>query len=155
MIFEGVSVIATQITEVIRSYAPELLGRREVSFILETVKKTLPSVVQKIYPHLLNTGQIRKVLQKLVKEKVSIIDSILILETLADYAHITKDIERLLKDSNPLVRCEGIKTLSSLSKKNNLKKIFKYLDGVLEDKDENVRLEAAKVIRELSGRTII
>ena len=101
MIFEGVSVIATQITEVIRSYAPELLGRREVSFILETVKKTLPSVVQKIYPHLLNTGQIRKVLQKLVKEKVSIIDSILILETLADYAHITKDIERLLKDSNP------------------------------------------------------
>ncbi|HPZ07022.1 MAG TPA: flagellar biosynthesis protein FlhA [Candidatus Eremiobacteraeota bacterium] len=95
MIFDPVSVMATQITEIIRTHASELLGRQEVAALLETVKKSHPAVVKEIYPDLFTLGEIQKVLQNLVKEKLSIRDLVTILETLGDYAHITKDTDML------------------------------------------------------------
>jgi len=95
MIFDPVSVMATQITEVIRQHAAELLGRQEVAALLETVKKTHPAVIKEIYPEVFSLGEIQKVLQNLVKEKISIRDLVTILETMGDYAHITKDPDML------------------------------------------------------------
>jgi len=95
MIFDPVSVMATQITEVIRCHSSELLGRQEVAALLETVKKSHPAVVKEIYPDLFTLGEIQKVLQNLVKEKISIRDLVSVLETLGDYAHITKDTDML------------------------------------------------------------
>jgi flagellar biosynthesis protein FlhA len=95
MIFDPVSVMATQITEVIRTHGGELLGRQEVAALLETVKKSHPAVVKEVYPDLFTLGEIQKVLQNLVKEKISIRDLVTVLETLGDYAHITKDTDML------------------------------------------------------------
>jgi len=95
MIFDPVSVMATQITEVIRCHSSELLGRQEVAALLETVKKSHPAVIKEIYPDVFTLGEIQKVLQNLVKEKISIRDLVTILETLGDYAHITKDTDML------------------------------------------------------------
>ncbi len=95
MIFDPVSVIATQLTEVVRTHASEMLGRQEVQALIDTVKKTHPAVVKEIYPDALGLGEIQKVLQNLVKERVSVRDLVSILETMGDNVHITKDPEML------------------------------------------------------------
>lgn len=95
MIFDPVSVVATQLTEVVRSHASELLGRQEVQALIDTIKKTHPAVVKELIPDALQLGEVQKVLQSLVKERVSIRDLVSILETLADNVHMTKDPEML------------------------------------------------------------
>ncbi|CAN0311009.1 unnamed protein product, partial [Phaeothamnion confervicola] len=95
MIFDPVSVVATQLTEVVRSHAADLLGRQEVQALIDTIKKTHPAVVKDVVPDALSLGEVQKVLQNLVKERVSIRDLVSILETLADNVHMTKDPEML------------------------------------------------------------
>ncbi|GAB4346973.1 MAG: flagellar biosynthesis protein FlhA [Candidatus Abyssubacteria bacterium] len=85
------SVLATHLTEIINSHAHELLGRQEVSSLIETVRKTSPVVVEELIPNLLTMGDIQKVLRNLLKERVPIRNLETILETLADYARRTKD----------------------------------------------------------------
>jgi len=95
MIFDPVSVIATQLTEVVRTHAAELLGRQEVQALIDTIKKTHPAVVKELIPDTLSLGEVQKVLQNLVRERVSIRDLVTILETIADNVHMTKDPEVL------------------------------------------------------------
>lgn len=95
MIFDPVSVVATQLTEVVRTHASDLLGRQEVQALIDTIKKTHPAVVKEVIPDALSLGECQKVLQNLVKERVSIRDLVSILETLADNVHMTKDPEML------------------------------------------------------------
>jgi len=85
------TIIATHITELIRANAAKMLGRQEVSSIIETVKEKNPVLVDEV----LNTakltyGQIQKVLQNLLEENVSIRDIVTILETIANYASIAR-----------------------------------------------------------------
>lgn len=95
MIFDPVSVIATQLTEVVRTHAADLLGRQEVQALVDTVKKTHPAVVKELIPDQVSLGEVQKILQNLVKERVSIRDLVTILETIADNVHMTKDTEVL------------------------------------------------------------
>ena len=89
------AVVATHITEVIKSHAYEILGRQEVQNLLDKVSKSHPKVVEELVPGLLSLGGVQKVLQNLLKERVSVRDLQTILETLADYAPITKDTDLL------------------------------------------------------------
>jgi len=89
------AVIATHVTEVIRSHANEILGRQEVQGLLDKASKTHPKVVEELVPGLLSLGAVQKVLQNLLKERVSIRDLQTVLETLADYASMTKDTDLL------------------------------------------------------------
>ncbi len=95
MIFDPVSVIATQLTEIIRTHSSDLLGRQEIQALIDTVKKTHPAVVKELVPDVLSLGEVQKVLQNLVKERVSVRDLITILETMADNVHMSKDPEVL------------------------------------------------------------
>lgn len=95
MIFDPVSVIATQMTEIIRTYGGDLIGRQEVQALIDTVKKTHPAVVKELVPDQMSYGEIEKVLQNLVKERVSIRDLVTVLETLADNVNMSKDPEVL------------------------------------------------------------
>jgi len=95
MIFDPITVIATQITEVIRCNAVDLLGRQETLTFLERLRKTHPAVVDEIYPRLFSLGEIHMILQNLLKEKVSIRDLVTILETIGNYSNITKDLYKL------------------------------------------------------------
>ena len=95
MIFDPVSVIATQLTEVIRSNASDLLGRQEVQALIDNVKKTHPAVVKELIPDAMTLGEVQKILQNLVRERVSIRDLVTIMETIADNVHVTKDVEIL------------------------------------------------------------
>ncbi len=89
------SVVATHLTEVIKKYAHELIGRQETKSLVESVKETYPALVDELIPSILGIGDVQKVLSKLLKEKISIRDLVTIFETLADYGKYTKDPEVL------------------------------------------------------------
>ncbi len=101
------TVMATHITEIIRSHAHELLGRQEAQTLVENFKKTYPKVIEDLIPDPLSLGAIVRVLQNLLKEQVSIRDLLTIFETLADEAHRTKDSE-LLTESVRKALARGI-----------------------------------------------
>ncbi|MBQ3825959.1 MAG: FHIPEP family type III secretion protein, partial [Spirochaetaceae bacterium] len=84
------TIIATHLTEIIRDHAAEILGRQEVSSIINKLKETKSVVVDEV----LNTekftyGEIENVLKNLLREKVSIRNMEVILETLANYGKVT------------------------------------------------------------------
>ena len=85
------TVIITHLTEVIKRHLHELLSREEVQKLLKRFAETSPKVVEELVPTLLSLGGIQKVLQNLLREQISIRDLLSILETLADYAPITRD----------------------------------------------------------------
>ncbi len=89
------SIIATHLTEIIKGHAFELLGRQDVKKLIDNVKENHPVLVEELVPSLLGLGEIQKVLSNLLKEGVSIRNMVTILETLADYSPITKDIDML------------------------------------------------------------
>lgn len=85
------SIMSTHLTEVLKEHAAELLGRREVKEIVETLKEDYSAVVNELIPDQMTLGEIQKVLQFLLEEEVSIRDQVTILETMADWAGQTKD----------------------------------------------------------------
>ena len=89
------AVIATHITEVVKAHAHEILGRQEVQTLLDKVAKSHPKVVEELVPTHLSLGGVQKVFQNLLRERVSVRDLQTILETLADYAPMTKDTDLL------------------------------------------------------------
>jgi flagellar biosynthesis protein FlhA len=89
------TVMATHITEMIRTHAHELLGRQEASTLVDNFKRTHPKVVEDLIPDALSLGGVVKVLQNLLREQVSIRDLLTIFETLADEAARTKDLDLL------------------------------------------------------------
>jgi flagellar biosynthesis protein FlhA len=94
-VVDAVSVLATHLTEVIKSHADEILGRQETQNLIDNLKKTNASLVDEVVPELMTVGEIEKVLANLLRERVSIRDMATILEVLADYARATKDTEIL------------------------------------------------------------
>ena len=94
-VVDPASVLATHLTAIIKSYAHELLGRQEIQNIVDYIKEQNSAVVDELIPELISLGDLQRVLANLLKEQVSIRDIITIMETLADYSKITKDIDVL------------------------------------------------------------
>lgn len=89
------AIIATHLTEIIRNSLSELLSRQDVQTLIENVKEQHPVLIDELIPKLLGIGEVQKVLGNLLKEGISIRDLVTILETLADYAQITRDTDML------------------------------------------------------------
>lgn len=89
------SIIATHLTEVIKKYSHELLGRQEVKKLIDNVKESHSALVEELIPNQMSLGEIQKVLCNLLKEGVSIRNMVTILETLADYSNMTRDTDIL------------------------------------------------------------
>lgn len=89
------SIIATHLTEVIRSHIAELLTRQDVQNLVNNLKDSNPVLVDELVPKLLGLGEIQKVLQNLLAEGISIRDLLTIFETLADHAQTTHDTDVL------------------------------------------------------------
>ncbi len=94
-IVEPSAVLATHLTEIITNHAPELLTRQDVQNLIDNVKERSPKVVDELVPNILTLGEVQKVLQNLLRERVSIRNLEIILETLADFGTRTKDPELL------------------------------------------------------------
>jgi flagellar biosynthesis protein FlhA len=89
------SVIATHITDLIKRYSCDLLTRDEVKKLLDTLKEKSPAVIEEVVGNVFKLGDVQKVLQNLLRERVPIRDLQAILETLGDWAPRTKDLEIL------------------------------------------------------------
>jgi len=87
------TIIATHLTEIIRGHAADILSRQEVSAIIAKVKETYPVIVDEVLSgdHKFTYGEIEQVFKNLLSEQVSIRNMVVILETLANFAPITKD----------------------------------------------------------------
>lgn len=89
------AVLATHLTEIIKRHAGEILTRQDVRSLLDTIKEKSATVVDELVPGILSVGDVHKVLQNLLRERVSIRDLVLILETLANVATRNKNSELL------------------------------------------------------------
>lgn len=94
-VVDPTTILVTHLLEIIKSKAHELIGRQEVKLIIDSAKERYSAVVDELIPDLMTLGEVQKVLQNLLREKISIKDRVTILETLADNARNTKDIELL------------------------------------------------------------
>ena len=94
-VVDPTTVMVTHLTETIKNHSYELLGRQEVKLIVDSVKEKYSAVVEELIPDLLTIGELQKVLQNLLRERVSIKDMVTIMESLADNSRTTKDIEVL------------------------------------------------------------
>ena len=95
IVVDCATVVTTHLTEIIKSNADELLGREEVRSLLDNLAISHPKVVEELVPNVIPMGTLQKVSQRLLKERISIRDLLTILETMADYVPITKNIDLL------------------------------------------------------------
>jgi flagellar biosynthesis protein FlhA len=90
-VVDPASVLGTHLSELIRRHAHELLSRQETKAILDRVAVDNPRVVEDLVPKLLSLATVQKVFQNLLRERVSIRDSVTILEALGEAAAMTKN----------------------------------------------------------------
>ncbi|UOQ85592.1 flagellar biosynthesis protein FlhA [Gracilibacillus salinarum] len=89
------SVVSTHITELVKRYAHQLIGRQETQQLIDHLKETNPILVEEVTPDPLSVGDVQKVLAKLLREQISIKNLPVIFETLADFAKMTTDTDLL------------------------------------------------------------
>ena len=92
-VLDASAVVAGHFGEIVADHADELLTREQVERLLERVRTSAPNLVSEVVPGLLRAGELQRLLQNLLRERVSIRDLETILETLAVHAGKTKDID--------------------------------------------------------------
>lgn len=137
------TVMATHLTEIIRTHAHELLGRQEAASLVDNFKKSYPKVVEELIPDHLTLGAVVRVLQNLLKEQVSVRDLRTIFETLADESTKTKDIE-LLTES---VRKALARAITSKYLSDNTQLQVMTLHPMVEDLISNSLLQTEQGIQ--------
>ena len=94
-VVDAPSIIATHLTEIIRTHIAELLTRQDTQNLVNNLKESNPVLVDELVPKLLGLGDVQKVLQNLLSEGISIRDLLTIFESLADHANGTRDTDVL------------------------------------------------------------
>jgi flagellar biosynthesis protein FlhA len=89
------AVMVTHLTEELKRHANELIGRQQVQSLMDNLKLTQPALVDEVVPRVFSLGEVQKVLSNLLRENVSIRDIGTIIETLGDFANITRDADLL------------------------------------------------------------
>lgn len=94
---DPLTVFVTHLTETVRRNAPNLLTRAAVTTLVDRVREQNPGLVEELVPSVLSLAEIKKVLQGLLHEKVSIRHLEAILEVLVDSGRHTKSTEKLIE----------------------------------------------------------
>jgi flagellar biosynthesis protein FlhA len=89
------AVLATHLTEVVRSAAAEIFSRQDVQHLVDTLKEDYPALVTSVIPEVVPLGTLQKVLQSMLRERVPIRDLATIVETVSDYIGVTGDSDVL------------------------------------------------------------
>ncbi len=94
-VVEATAVLATHLTEVIKGHAHELLTRQELKNLIDNLKQRVPALIEEVIPTQVKPGELQKVMQNLLRERVPVRDLETILETLGDFSSRTKDLDVL------------------------------------------------------------
>jgi len=89
-VVDAVTVITTHLGELIRRHAHELLGRAEAKRLMDSLNESHPKLLEELVPKLLTLGEVERVLEQLLRERVSIRDLGAILEALLEVAAVNK-----------------------------------------------------------------
>lgn len=103
-IVDPATIIATHLTEIIKRNAFELVGRQETQDLLDKLREKHPKVVEDLVPAVLDLSIVTRVIQNLLREKVSVRNLQIILEALATYGAMNKDVEYLTEKARFALR---------------------------------------------------
>ncbi len=121
------SVIATHLTEILKQHGHELLDRQQVQSLINNLRDSQPSLVEEVFPKLFSIGDLQKILSNLLKESMSIRDMVTIVETMADFASVTRNCDSLTEH----IRQRSKRAISIKHFKNRLAQVI-TLDSKLE-----------------------
>lgn len=155
------AVLATHLTELIKRFAHELLTRQDVQELINNIKDSNLTVVEELIPGIMTIGEIHKVLQNLLREKVSIRDLPLILETLSDVAVKNKNTDILteyVRNELAAQICESYKDTSNIIPVITIDpNLEAKLEGSLQETDSGIRLtlsptDAGKIVEAVNAK---
>ncbi len=90
-VVDPTTAVSTHLSEVIRTFLPDLLTRQQTKDMIDRVGETAPKLVEELVPKILSVGDVQRVLKQLLRERVPVRDLMTILEALADAATVSKD----------------------------------------------------------------
>jgi flagellar biosynthesis protein FlhA len=156
-VVDGVSVLGTHLSELIRRYAHELFSRQDAKKLLDRVSADNPKVVEDLVPKLLPLATVQKVLQNLLRERVSIRDAVSILEALGEAAGSTRNPVLLTEFVRQSIRRSIVKPY--LGRSGELPAWFvdpaieQMVEGAVEHGEQNSHLTLApQAIRDILNR---
>ena len=156
-VVDAVSVMGTHLGELFRRYAHELFSRQDVKTVLDRVTVDNPKAVEDLVPKLLPMSTVQKVLQNLLRERVSIRDASSILEALGEAANATRNMVLLTEYVRQTLRRSVVKPY--LTPKNELPVWMfetvteQMLESAVEHGEQNSHLNLPPLrIRELLER---
>ena len=128
-VVEPPAIVATHLMEALREDAHKLLNRQETQRMIDHLKKTHSAVVEGLIPELVSLGTVNQILKNLLKERIPIRNLVMILETIADSTHLSKDPEYLTE----YVRAALAETISDSYKNEDNTMNIVTLEPRLED----------------------
>ena len=156
-VVDAVSVLGTHLAELVRRHSYELLSRQDTKIILDRVTEENPKVIEDLVPKLLPLATVQKVLQNLLRERVSIRDSVTILESLGEAASMTKNPILLTEYARQAIRRLLVKPY--LNPNGELPAFFidsqieQAVEGAIEYNEQSSHLNLApQKIREILDR---
>jgi flagellar biosynthesis protein FlhA len=90
-VVDPTTAISTHLSEVIRTFLPDLLTRQQTKELVDRLAQTSPKLVEEIVPKVCGVGDVQRVLRQLLRERVPIRDLTTILEAMADASTASKD----------------------------------------------------------------
>ena len=96
-VVDPTTALSTHLSEVIRGFLPDLLGRQQTKDMVDRVAQVAPKLVEELVPKIVSLGDVQRVLRQLLRERVPIRDLTTILEAIADAAGATKDPDMMVE----------------------------------------------------------
>jgi flagellar biosynthesis protein FlhA len=156
-VVDAVSVIGTHLAELARKYAPELFSRQDAKNLCDRVAKDNPKVIEDLVPKLLPLTTVQRVIQNLLREQVSIRDSVKILEALGEAAQSSKNPVLLTEYVRQSIRRGVVQPLLSSKGEMKVYLIEPSIERAIESAIEHGELNSSLTlppdsIRDILGR---
>jgi flagellar biosynthesis protein FlhA len=156
-VVDAVNVMGTQLSELVRLHAGELFSRQDAKTFCDRVAQENPKLIEDLVPKLLSLGSIQKVLQNLLRERVSIRDGVSILEALSEAAVTARNPVLLTEYTRQAIRRQVVKPY--LNPKGELPAFFldstveQTIEAAVQHSEQNSILALApQVVREVLTR---
>jgi flagellar biosynthesis protein FlhA len=154
-VLDAATVVAGHFGEIVADHADELLTREQVERLLERVRSAAPTLVGEVVPGLLRAGEFQRVLQNLLRERVSIRDLETILETLASHAGRTKDIEQLTEQARRSLARQIAETYRGADGRLRVVTLARDLDERLAVAGSQAETRPAEALGDDTARSIV
>jgi len=156
-VVDAVNVMGTHLSELVRQHAAEMFSRQDAKLFCDRVAAENAKLVEDLVPKLLSFGSVQKVLQNLLRERVSIRDGLSILEALAEGAVTTKNPVLLTEYTRQAIRRTIVKPY--LNQKGELPAYFldpsaeQMIESAVQHSEMNsVLVLAPQTVREIVSR---